>query len=255
MLTSATGTVLWLTWRQLFARNRVWIAAVTIILPFILTFFYRLSSEDNEGDRISFMMVMHRELIISVLMPVAALVFGTVSFGGEVEDGTLVYVLGKPVARWKIVLVKYFMALVVTIAVVSAAELLAWQSLRNAELPARFLWGFVAATAVGAAIYCAAFTFLGLVTRRGLLYGLLYVIFFENVLARNFDGVNQLSARQFSVSIAQWASDGIVKWATPPGGLNPVSINNVWIVGGVIVAVSIAAAMRRLSRYELAERL
>ena len=250
MIDQATRTVLWLTWRQLFARHRVWLAAVTVILPFILTFLYRLSSEDNEGDRISFMMVMHRELILSVLLPVVALVFGTTAFGGEVEDGTLVYVLGKPVPRWKIVLVKYFVAVAVTVTVVAAAELLAWQSLRNAELPGRFLWGFVVAAAVGGAIYCAAFTFFGLVTRRGLLYGLLYVIFFENVLARNFDGVNQLSARQFSVSVAQWASNEVVKWSPPP-----VSMTNVWIVGSVIVVVSIVATMRRLSRYELAERL
>jgi ABC-2 type transport system permease protein len=246
----ATRTVFWLTWRQLFARNRVWLAAVTVVLPFILTFFYRLSSEDNEGDRISFMMTMHRELVLGVLLPVVALVFGTTAFGGEVEDGTLVYVIGKPVPRWQIVLVKYLVSLVVTTAIVSAAVLLAWQALRNAELPGRFLWGFVIASAIGAAIYCAAFTFIGLVTRRGLLYGLLYVIFFENILARNFEGVSQLSAKQFTVSAAQWASNEVVKW-TPP----PVSMANVWIVGGVIVVASIVATMRRLSRYELAERL
>jgi ABC-2 type transport system permease protein len=246
----ATRTVLWLTWRQLFARHRVWLAAVTIILPFILTFFYRLSSEDNEGDRIRFMMTMHRELVLGVLLPVVALVFGTTAFGGEVEDGTIVYALAKPVPRWQIVLVKFLVSMVVTTAIVAAAELLAWQALRNAELPGRFLWGFVVAAAVGAAIYCAAFTFIGLVTRRALLYGLLYVIFFENVLARNFEGVAALSAKQFTVSVAQWASNEIVKWQPPP-----VSITNVWIVGGVIVIASIVATMRRLSRYELAERL
>lgn len=250
MNAAAIGTVTWLTWRQLFARRRVWLAIIAVVLPFLMTFFYRLASEDNEGDRISFLMTMNRELVFGVLLPVTALVFGTTAFGSEVEDGTLIYLLGKPVPRWQVVLAKYLVSFVVTVMVVTAGILLAWQSLRNAELPARFVWGFFVATGVGSAIYCAAFTYLGLVTRRGLLFGLLYVIFFENVLARNFPGVESLSARAFSVAAAQWAGEGVVRWPVPP-----VSIATVGIVGSSIVALSIIAAMRRLTRYELAERL
>src|SRR5687768_6484112 len=240
----ALRTIVWITWRQLFARRRVWLAVAIVVLPFLLTFLYRLSSEDNEGDRVSFMMTLHRELILAVLLPIAALIFGTTAFGGDVEDGTLIYILAKPLSRWRVVVAKYLVALVVTIFVVAAAVLLAWASLRSPELPGRFAWGLTVSIAVGAAIYCAAFTLLGLVTRRGLLFGLLYVIFFENVLARNFAGVASLSARELSVSVAQWASQGVVKWTVPP-----VTITTVWIVGGVIVAASIAVAMRKLMRY------
>jgi len=246
----AARTVVWLTWRQLFARHRVWLAVAIVILPFLLTFFYRLASEDREGDRLLFMLTMNRELVLGVLLPLAALVFGTTAFGGELEDGTLIYLLVKPVPRWQVVILKYLVALFVTIVVVSAAVWLAWFSLRNAELPGRFVWGFIAATIAGGAIYCAAFTLLGLVTRRGLLFGLLYVIFVEQVVSRNFAGVASLSARELAVSVAQWASNGAVKWPDAP-----VSISTVWTMGAIILVASIALAMRKLTRYELAERL
>ena len=243
-------TIVWLTWRQLFARRRAWLAASIAIFPFLLTFLYRLSSEDNEGDRIMFMMGMHRELLLGVLLPLAALIFGTTAFGGEVEEGTLVYLLVKPARRWKMVVLKYLVALAVTIVVVGVAVLLPWWALRNEELPAAFLRGFLVATVVGAAIYCAIFTLLGLITRRGLLFGLLYVIFIEQVLSRNFDGVASLSARELSMAVAQWAGGGAVKWSTPP-----VAMPTVWTVTALAVVIAIAITMRRLSRYELAEKL
>jgi ABC-2 type transport system permease protein len=167
-----------------------------------------------------------------------------------VDDGTLIYLLVRPVDRWRVVVIKFLVAVLVTIIVAVIAVVLAWLSLRNEDLPGRFVWAFIFAAAVSATIYCALFTYLGLVTRRGLIFGLLYIIFFENVATRNFDGVKSLSARELSLSVAQWASEGLVKL---PGDRVPMS--TVWTVGAVILVISIALAMRKLARYELAERL
>ena len=249
-MTGSAATIFWLTWRQLFARKRAWLAAAIAVFPFLLTFLYRLSSDDSEGDRFIFMMNMLRELHLGVLLPLAALIFGTTAFGGEVEDGTLVYLLVKPARRWRVVLVKYLVALLVTVCVVSVSIALPWWALRSEELPWLFLRGFLVATVVGAAVYCAIFTLVGLWTRRGLLFGLLYVIFVEQVLSRQFAGVASLSARELSVAVAQWAGAGVVKWPAPT-----VAINTVWTVAAIAVVVAIGVAMRRLTRYELAEKL
>jgi ABC-2 type transport system permease protein len=247
---SAPATILWLTWRQLFARRRVWIAAAIAVIPFLLTFVYRFTSEDREGDRFAFLLVMYKEVLLGVLLPITAAIFGTTAFGGEVEDGTLIYALTKPVPRWLVVLLKYLVALAVTLLVGAVAVLLSWFSLRNAELPGRFAGTFLLACVVSGVIYCALFTLLGLVTKRGLIFGLLYIIFFENVMSRNFAGVKFLSARELSVAVAQWASGGLVKWPAPP-----VPMTTVWTVGSIILVVAIALTMRKLARYELAERL
>lgn len=247
---TAARTIVWLTMRQLFARRRIWLLAAIAAFPFILTVFYRLASEDREGDRLVFMLGMNREIMLGVLLPLTAVIFGALTFGGEVEDGTLVYLLVRPAPRALVVALKYGVATLITAGVIALGMTLAWMSLRGPELPARFLRAFVTAAALGAAVYCAIFAYVGLVNRRGLVIGLLYVIIFENVVSRLMEGVRSLSVREYAVSIAQWAGAGIVKW---PGYTVPMT--TVWIAGGIILTVAIAMTVRRFSRYEMAERL
>lgn len=249
-MNGALMTVAWLTWRQLFARRRGWLAAAVVVMPFLLTFFYRFASEDREGDRLIFLMNLNGGLVLGVLLPITSVIFGTTAFGGEIEDGTLIYLLVRPVRRWMVVLVKFAVAALISAATVSASLLLAWFALRNAELPAAFAKGFVTAAIIGAVLYCGIFAYLGLVTRRGLVFGLIYTIVFENILARNLPGVKWLSIREFAVSLAQWAGGEAVKWPQPG-----VPMTTVWVAGSIILAIALTATMRRLVRYEMVERL
>jgi len=247
---TALLTIARLTWTQLFARRRVFIAVGIAVIPFLLTFLYRFMSEDREGDRLGYFLGTNRELLLGVLAPLTAVIFATTAFGGEVEDGTLIYLLTKPVPRWQTVAIKFGVALTVTLLVGLVGVLLPWFALRNAELPGTLVRGLLFGVIVSALVYCSLFTYIGLKTRRGLLFGLLYIIFFENVMSRSFDGVKPLSARELSLSAAQWASNGTVKWAD-----QGVEISTVWWMGSIILVVSMFLAIRRLTRYELAERL
>jgi len=243
-------TVAWLTWRQLFARRRAWLAAATVVLPFILTFFYRLATEDREGDRLIFMLGMNREIVIGVLLPLTAVIFGTTAFGGEVDDGTMIYLLVRPLPRWGVALTKYLVAVLVTAAIITAAIMLAWLALRNDELPGAVPRSFITASVVGSLVYCALFSYVGLVTRKGLVLGLLYIIFFENILARGVPGVKWLSVREFGVSVAQWAGGGVVKFTDAS-----VPMTTVWVAGSIILVGALAMTIRTMMRYELVERL
>ena len=249
-MNGALMTVAWLTWRQLFARRRAWLAAAIVVLPFLLTFFYRFASEDREGDRLVFLMNVNRDLVLGVLLPITAVIFGTTTFGGEVEDGTLIYLLVRPVQRSSVVLVKYAVAAVVTAVIVAASLLLSWLALRTAELPPAFVRGFITAAFIGAFLYCGIFAYLGLVTKRGLVIGLIYTIVFENILARNLPGIKWLSVREFTISLAQWAGGDAVKWPQPG-----VPIATVWVAAAIILVAALWSTMRRLGRYEMAERL
>ena len=48
--------------------------------------------------------------MIRVVLPLIALVFGTAALGMELEDGTGVHLLTKPVERWQIIVVKTLVA-------------------------------------------------------------------------------------------------------------------------------------------------
>ena len=243
-------TVVWLTWRQLFARRRLLLAAAFSLAPLLIAIVFRVTAADVDASSGAFLLTLLREVVIGTELPIAAVVFGTTAFGGEIDDGTLVYLLVKPIARWRVVVSKYLVAVACTFAVMIPAVVLPWLLVRNAELPAAVPLAFGAGALGGALIYCALFVMLGLTIRRALVVGLMYVIGIEIVLAREVAGIRSLSIRELALSITSWIGGTSV-----PFSGSVVTLGTVWVMGTLILLGSVAYSMRRLTRYEVAERL
>ena len=244
------STVLWLTWRQLFARRRLYLAAAFSLAPLLISVFFRFTSNDVASASVPFLTSLLREIVIGTLLPIAALVFGTTAFGGEIDDGTLVYLLVKPLARWRIVLTKYLVATACTMAVMIPAIVLPWLVVMNKDLPWQFALAFLAGSAVGAIVYSAIFVTLGLTTRRALVIGLIYVIGLEIVWSRLINGIKSLSVREFAVAVTKQVGEGAVQITD-----TVVKMSTVWTMGTLLLVVAIVIAIRSLARYEIAERL
>jgi len=141
-------------------------------------------------------------------------------------------------------------AVACTTAVMLPAIFLPWFLVRNADLPATVPLSFAAGVCAGALMYCALFVMLGLTLRRSLVVGLVYVIGLEIVLSRSVAGLRSLSVREFSLSITEAVGKAAVQFTDPV-----VAMTTVWTMGTIILVGSIAYSMRRLARYEVAERL
>src|ERR687890_644975 len=101
-----------------------------------------------------------RELIVPTLLPIVVLLPATAAFGNELEDGTLPYLLMKPVSRLRLVLGKYAAVLLVTIPALIAG--LAVMTLIAAQGPdardlGRVLVAMAGASATAAALLGAVF--------------------------------------------------------------------------------------------------
>ena len=243
------STIMWLTWRQLFARRRIWFAVAFALLPLAFTLLFRVVADDGDASRVGFYHAMVREIIVGTLLPLAAVTFGTTAFGGEVDDGTLIYLLVKPIARWQIVISKYIVSTLSTFAVVVPAVVLPWFVVRNADLPFNAVTAFLIGAALASAIYCAFFLGLGLTTKRALVFGLIYVIGFEGVLSRSLGGLRVFSIREFANAVAQAMSSGSI---VIPDAISLASVK--WMAPIILVAATVWT-MRTLARYEVAERL
>ncbi len=241
--------MLWLTWRQLFARRRIWFAIAFAVLPLLFALLFRIVADDGDSSRVGFYHAMVREIIIGTLLPLTAVTFGTTAFGGEVDDGTLIYLLVKPIARWQIVVSKYVVSTLSAFAVVLPAIVLPWFIVRNPDLPFRAVTAFLIGAALASAIYTAFFLGLGLKTKRALVFGLVYVIGFEGVLSRNLAGLRAFSIREFANTLAQAVSNGSI--VIP----DAVSTSSVKWMGSIILVAAMVWTMRMLGRYEVAERL
>ena len=99
--------------------------------------------------------------------------------GSEIDDGTIVHVLAKPLPRREIVLTKLAVAVGVTAVIARGAAVRRRPDRRVGTARAR-RWPSPARSASLA--YSALFLALSLLTRRPVLLGLLYVLIWEGLL-------------------------------------------------------------------------
>ena len=102
-----------LTARQALGRRRVILAALASCAPILVAVTYRMAGGQEHQTWLAGLL---DGLVITTLLPLVALVFGTSVVGGEIDDGTIVYLLVRPVARWLIVLAKLAVAVAATAA-------------------------------------------------------------------------------------------------------------------------------------------
>jgi len=227
------------------SRRALWVL-VLAALPILLAVLLRADNGSDPGETVDDFVGMFQALIVSVLLPIVALVVGTSVFGSEVDDGTITYVLGKPVPRWRIVATRMVVAGLVTAAVLVPSTLLATLvGLRGLE-EQRMAWGFTVAVAAGSLLYCALFVALSLSTRRALVAGLAYVVVWEGLLSRTFGGSRALSIREYTMSIA----DSLVDTRNP---LSRLDVRTALIMAAVVAALATFHSIRRLRTFEIGE--
>ncbi|KIR61623.1 MULTISPECIES: ABC transporter permease subunit [Micromonospora] len=188
------STVSWLTLRGLFGRRRF---LLLLPLPMVLVGLAVLSRWLGVTPRDWGPPVLVG-LGLAVVLPVVALIVGTGVLGAEIDDGTVVHILTKPLPRWQIVLPKLAVATAVT-GVTVALPLYAAGLLADS---ARLGLALAAASAVGALAYSALFLALSLLTRRPVLLGLVYVLIWEGLLGSVVSGTRVLSIQQYVITLA-----------------------------------------------------
>lgn len=189
-----TQTITWITARGLFGRRRF---LLLLPLPLLVIGLAVLSrgfgvAPEHWGEPVLV------GLGLAVVLPVVALIAGTGVLGSEIDDGTIVHILTKPLPRWQIVLPKLAVATFVTAVSVAVPMYVAGVLADSVGLGL----ALAAAGTVGALAYSALFLALSLVTRRPVLLGLVYVLVWEGLLGNFVSGTRVLSIQQYVITIA-----------------------------------------------------
>jgi ABC-2 type transport system permease protein len=190
-----------ITLRQLIGRRRAVLLVLLAAVPILLALLFRAAKvEDVEG----FSGGILDAVALTLLLPLVAILFGTAAFGAEIEDGTVVYLLAKPVARWAIVAAKLIATVGVTAALTASSVLLAGviALMPLGESGAEATRAYVAAMIVGSACYASVFLAISLFTRRSLVVGIGYWLIWEGALSTLLPGIANLSVRQYALGIA-----------------------------------------------------
>jgi ABC-2 type transport system permease protein len=247
MRSSVELTLAHLAVRQTTSSRRSLWALLLAALPVALSLLARAQTS-NPQDALEAYTEGFGALIARVLLPLVALVVGTGVFGNEVDDGTITYVLGKPVPRWRIVLTRIVTAGALTAAVVAPATLLSGVVAYGGLDPQGIIVAGTLAMVAGSFLYCALFVALSLSTRRALVAGLAYVVVWEGSLSGFFAGTRVLSIRQYTLSFAEALS----RSDEPVFGAR-LAIGTALAMSAAVAVLATVHAIRRLRGFEIGE--
>jgi ABC-2 type transport system permease protein len=236
-----------LTLRQLLGRRSTLIPVALCALPVVVAIVFRLSNPDIDAERfVAGTLVV--AFVITAALPLSALLLGTSVLGDEFEEGTIVYLLTKPLQRWQILLPKLAAATTVTAGLTVLAILISGAIALQGNGDTAMLAGFAAAVAIAAVSYTSIFVLLSLVTSRALIGGLVYVFIWESAITQLFDGTRFVSVRHFALGLADWFSGVPDRVLTAElAGLTALTLSLITIFVAVVVA------NRRLQRAEIRE--
>lgn len=197
----ATTALVRIVLRLALTRSRVLSLAALGALAVLLGLAVRVATE---VDRVGAGFDLVEDYCLGLVTPVTALVLSSAALGDLVEDGTLVHLWLRPVARWRIAVAALVAscsaALPLTLVpnVVAAAV---------ADVDSRLVVGAALTTVLAVLAYASTFVALGLVVRRALPWGLAYVLIWEGAVARVSTGAARLSIQIYARTLLARLAD------------------------------------------------
>ncbi|MEV6198449.1 ABC transporter permease [Streptomyces sp. NPDC051771] len=232
-------TVARLTYRALLGRRR---AAILFLLPGLLLLIATAVRVINGADD-----QVAADLLggfaLATMVPLIGVIAGTGAIGPEIDDGSIVYLLSKPVKRPTIIMTKLIVAIAVTMAFSAVPTLIAGFILNgNGQQVAV---AYTVAALVASIAYSALFLLLGTISRHAVVIGLVYALVWEALFGSLIAGARTLSVQQWALALAEKVTgDGLISSdvALPTAAvlLVAVTLGATWFAGHKLRTLTLA---------------
>lgn len=193
-------TIIRLSVQALFGRRRGLVLGLVPALLILLSITIRLlaGSDIDYGSTIA-------PLAFTLALPLVALLAAASVLGPEIDDGSIVYLLAKPVSRHSIAMNKFVVAWVATMAFGALPLLVTALILNGGDVTVALGW-FVGGAFAGTA-YAALFLALAALTRHAVVAGLLFVLLWEGLLGNLLNGIRWVAIGSWGREIGTAISD------------------------------------------------
>lgn len=193
-------TVARLTYRALLGRRRALILFVLPALLIVIAIAVRLltGADDSTAEAVL------GGFSLAVMVPIIGVIAGTGAIGPEIDDGSVVYLLAKPIKRPTIIMTKLIVAIGVTMAFSAIPTLIAGLILNGNG--GQLAVAYTVAALVASIAYAALFLLLGTITRHAVVFGLVYALIWEALFASIISGARTLSVQQWALAVAEKVS-------------------------------------------------
>jgi ABC-2 type transport system permease protein len=229
------ATIARLSFQALFGRRRGLVLMLIPALLIALAVLIRVLTEQGVGyelvDAVGF----------TLALPIVALLAASAVLGPEIDDGSIVYLIAKPVRRHTVTLSKYVVGWLSTL-VFGALPLFVAGLVIDSSDPERAL-GWLVGGAVAGTTYAALFLGLAALTRHAVVIGLLFVLLWEGLLGNVFSGI-----RWFAIGAWGRETAGAVSSAVSDAG---TGLTYALVASALVTAVSVWFAGDRLRSFTL----
>ncbi|MEI2778167.1 MAG: ABC transporter permease subunit [Tetrasphaera sp.] len=220
-------TIIRLSAQALFGRRR---GLVLVLIPLVLVglaVLVRLLAGGDDGyDSVV-------NLGYTLALPLVALLAASAVLGPEVDDGSIVYLLAKPVSRHVIAVSKFVVAWLATLVLGALPLAIAGLVLDAGDVARALAWG--AGAAVAGTAYTALFLVLAAMTRHAVVAGLLFVLIWEGVLGGLLAGIRWVAigswGRQVASEISSRVEDADLALPYAVGAALVVTLAALWVTG------------------------
>ena len=200
------GPIFRLSLRQLLGKWRIVVIVLLAAAPVALVALIRGFNPDMQGDDLDGVAVGVLGLLtVYAVLPIVTMTLATATFGNEVEDRTLNYLVLNPVSRWSIVLSKMLAPVAVAAAVLVVSGVLV--AVFGLDGDVRTAAAVGVGLLAGVVAYSAIFVWLGLTTGHPLGFALVYVFIWEGLLSTILSGTRYLSVRSYTMTLMEAIDD------------------------------------------------
>jgi ABC-2 type transport system permease protein len=185
-----------ITLRGMLGRRRtvllVLLPATLLVLAIVITAF----GQSNEAVAAALL----QRYGVGTLLPLVALIVTTGVLGTEIDDGSIVFLLSKPISRPVILRTK--LAVAIGISVVFAAVPVLIAGVIMVGSADNMAVGFTIGALAGVVAYSAIFLLINVLTRHAVVVGLLYALVWEGLVGGFVPGARELSVQQWALSLS-----------------------------------------------------
>jgi ABC-2 type transport system permease protein len=218
------GTIIRLTARGVLGGRRLWLLVALALVTIGIAILTRLLVPVSEAESANLL----QGVVFGTFLPLFGLIVGTGVIGPEIDDGSIIHLLSKPVSRYTITQSKLAVAIAAVLGFAVLPTIVAATILGAG--PRTVLAFGVGALAAGA-LYAVLFMLLAIITRHAVIIGLVYALVWESLVGSFVPGARNLSVQQWALSVTE---------SLAPSGLvaADVGLGVAWalIIGGFVAA-------------------
>ncbi|MCG8656138.1 MULTISPECIES: ABC transporter permease subunit [unclassified Yimella] len=223
--------ILRLAVRSLFGRARAILLFLIPALLLLLATLIRVADGDtlSPGDA---PLVLVRTFGIGIVVPVVALMATTTLINSEFDDGSIIYLLTKPVSRLSIIATKAFVVLLCTLVFAAVPMMIAALIMVGVQDD---LWlGALLGGVTASVAYAGIFTTLATLLNRSVVGCLVYWLVWEASLTSLISPAAWLSARAWGTSVLHSVAE-VGQKVHPPVWFGLIAAV-LCLIGGVLIA-------------------